>query len=371
VFIKRSWNPRLKHPKVHKQLAESYWDPQTKRSRHRTLVNITEWPEKVVQALELALQGKRLVDAEGLSYQCKDPYRGGGILTIAWLWKKLGMEGVLHTLSPATRQSIFLMVAQRILEPGSTLSLQRSLADTLFARVWSANRFDEDSLYQAMDELEEAFYTTQAALRAQHRPAPRLLLYDITSTYFEGSEAEEAAYGYSRDKRWDRYQIVIGLVCDAAGIPLAVEVWPGDTADTSTVAEQISLLKERFGIEEAVVVGDKGMYSAGNLEAISDLGFSFILGLDWREQRKQLLSVPPANWSFSTRWGWWSGRKGVPATWAVLHPSGPGGRKHAEDRPWRRSKRSWGSSRIPAARGPTTASSACTPKWPRFWNTTG
>ncbi|MBO8129876.1 MAG: IS1634 family transposase [Peptococcaceae bacterium] len=293
MFIKRSWNPRLKNPKIHKQLVESYWDPDAKVSRHRTIANITDWPDHVVEALELALKNKTLIDVEGISFTTGDPYRGAGSLAIYHLWKKWNMDHALGSLSEATRQSIFLMVVQRILDPGSKLALQRSLDDTIFSRVFSRNRFDEDSLYETMDELHKVFYEVQEKLMENRSAPPTLLLYDITSSYFEGTHADDAKYGYSRDKRWDRYQIVIGLVCDENGIPLAVEVWPGDTVDKTTVVEQVNALKMRFGIEEAIFVGDKGMYSSTNIEALSENGFKYILGLDWREQREQLIARSP------------------------------------------------------------------------------
>lgn len=293
MFVKRSWNPKLKNPKIHKQLVESYWDKEKKRSSHRTIVNITEWPEEVVRAVELALKGKALVEPQTLSFTTGDPCRGAGLFTIAVWWKKLGMDQVLSDFSEPARQSVFLMVAQRILEPGSKLSLKRSLADTLHARTWSATRFDEDTLYHVMDEVTDAFYSIQTGLDNVSEASHQLLLYDITSTYFEGQTAEGSAYGYSRDKRWDRYQIVIGLVSDERGIPRAVEVWPGSTADKSTVACQVQDLTERFGITQAILVGDKGMYSQANLKSLADQGFDFILGVDWREQRDQLLKRTP------------------------------------------------------------------------------
>ena len=293
MFIKHSWNPKVKNPKIHKQLVEAYWDPETKTCRHRPIVNITDWPDYVVNALELALKHKKLVDIEAVSFTTGDPYRGGGILAIRHLWEKYRIDEVLGFMSEATRQSIFLMVAQRILDPGSKLALKRSLEDTIFTQVFSQNRFDEDSLYEAMDQLHERFYEVQEVLARTRKASPMLLLYDITSTYFEGTHADDADYGYSRDKRWDRYQIVVGLVCDDEGLPLAVEVWPGDTADKDTVIEQVKSLKERFGIHDAVSVGDKGMYSAKNIDALIEAGFKYILGLEWREQREQLLARTP------------------------------------------------------------------------------
>lgn len=94
-----------------------------------------------------------------------------------------------------------------------------------------------------------------------------MCLYDLTSTYFEGTEVQGGGCGHSRDKRWDRYQIVIGLVCDEAGVPLAIEVSPGNTADKTTVVELILYLKDRFKIHTAIFVGDAGMYTQTNVEA--------------------------------------------------------------------------------------------------------
>jgi transposase len=136
------------------------------------------------------------------------------------------------------------MVAQRILQPGSKLSLKDQFRDTIWSRVWSAKRLDEEELYRVMDILNNQSYTIQEHLQKQRSrsTAPILCLYDITSTYFEGTEAEEGEYGFSRDKRWDRYQIVIGLVCDEDGLPLTIEVWPGNTADKTTVIDRIKVL---------------------------------------------------------------------------------------------------------------------------------
>ncbi|NPV78669.1 MAG: IS1634 family transposase [Firmicutes bacterium] len=260
----------MKNPKIHKQLVEAYWDPETKNCRHRPIVNITDWPDHVVNALELALKHKKLIDIEGVSFTTDDPYRGGGILAVYHLWKKYRMDEILSFISDATRQSIFLMVAQRILDPGSKLALKRSLEGTLFTQIFSQNRFDEDSLYEAMDQLYECFYEVQKALARTRKASPMLLLYDITSTYLEGTHADDADYGYSRDKRWDRYQVVVGLVCDGEGLPLAVEVWPGDTADKDTVIEceiKFRAKGETREVEEILRYWDKLRLSQHVLQA--------------------------------------------------------------------------------------------------------
>ncbi len=108
---------------------------------------------------------------------------------------------------------------QRILEPGSKLALKEQLADSIISKIFSKKRLDEDELYDVMDKLYENFHEVQKRLLEANNDSNTLLLYDITSTYFEGTKAEDGKYGHSRDKRWDRYQIVIGLVCNGEGLP--------------------------------------------------------------------------------------------------------------------------------------------------------
>ena len=138
-----------------------------------------------------------------------------------------------------------------------------------------------------MDKLEDNFYSVQKNLM-EEEAEPTLFLYDTTSTYFEGTKDEEGEYGYSKDKRWDRHQIVIGLVTGKDGVPKALEVWKGNTADRSTVAEQVRGLSERFDLNRDVFVGDKGTYSQAGIEEMLDSGLDYLLGTDWHTQKKKL-----------------------------------------------------------------------------------
>ena len=142
-----------------------------------------------------------------------------------------------------------------------------------------------------MNHIEDNFEQIQKELASAEEESPMLLLYDITSTYFEGTEAEGGQYGHSRDKRWDRYQVVIGLVCGQDGRPLAVEVWPGNKTDCRTVQERIGDLREHYGIEEAVFIGDGGMYSKANLDYIQQQGMDYIIGLEWHKKKELLLAL--------------------------------------------------------------------------------
>jgi len=288
LFVKKSWNTKEKKRHYQYHIAESYREPETGKNKHNYILNISQLPMHVIEAIDQSLKHGQTMTGPEVRVEAGDNVRGAGLLTIHRMWQQEKMNRVLKGLSAAEKKSVELMVVQRILEPGSKLSLQETMRDTIFKEVWADNRFDEDELYAAMDSLHDNFYTVQKALRKNHSSEAVMVLYDITSTYFEGTEAEDAEYGHSRDKRWDRYQIVIGLVCTGEGLPLAVEVWPGNTTDKTTVTERIEVLQKQFGITKAVFVGDAGMYTEANIEEIIAAGFDYILKPEWHTQRKQL-----------------------------------------------------------------------------------
>jgi transposase len=288
LFVKKSWNTKEKKRYIQHHIVESYRDRKTGKNKHRYLLNISDLPQHVIDAIDQSFKQGKTVTGPQVSIKTGDCLKGAGLLAIHRMWKQEKMDQILIGLTPEAKQSVQLMVCQRILQPGSKLSLKETLKSTLFKEAWSKNRFDEDVLYAVMDVMNENFYTIQEALRGKSESSPVMLLYDITSTYFEGTKAEDGAYGHSRDKRWDRYQVVIGLVCTAEGLPLAIEVWPGNTADKTTVSGRLRVLKERFGIAKAVFVGDAGMYTEANVAEILSAGFDYILKPEWHTQKKQL-----------------------------------------------------------------------------------
>jgi transposase len=303
LFIKTSWGhyKGKRYPQYH--LAESYRDPETGRPRHRLLINLTKLPPHALEAVRQALRTGQVPASGPVQVKAGDKLRGAGVLAIWSAWKRYGMDEVLAGLTRAERASVLAMVVQRIVEPGSKLSLKERLQDTVLARHFAPKRLDEDELYRVMDRLHAEFYQVQQRLWEREGAAPVLCLYDITSTYFEGRKAEDGEYGYSRDKRWDRYQIVIGLVLNQDGVPLAVEVWPGATADRTTVVDRVKALKERFGITRAVFVGDGGMYSEANVAALEEAGFDYILGVDWQRERVLLEEHTPQQFEVFDRVG--------------------------------------------------------------------
>ena len=288
MFVKKSWNTKEKKRYVQHHIVESYRDSKTGTNKHRYLLNISSLPQHVIDAIDQSFKQGKTITGPQVSIKTGDCLKGAGLLAVHRMWKQEKIDRALIGLTPAEKKSVELMVCQRIFQPGSKLSLQDTMRDTLFKEAWAKNRFDEDVLYDVMDVMHKNFYTIQEALRGKMEDCPVMLLYDITSTYFEGTKAEEGEYGHSRDKRWDRYQIVIGLVCSGEGLPLAIEVWPGNTADKTTVAGRIRVLKERFGIEKAIFVGDAGMYTEANVEEILTAGFDYILKPEWHTQKQQL-----------------------------------------------------------------------------------
>ena len=251
MFVKKSYNTKAKNAKPNYSIVESYRNKDGK-PRHRTIMNISNLPMETIEAIKLSLQDKEIITNEDIELSTGDAFRGAG-----------------------------------------TLAIYRLFKNAIFSKVFSKKRLDEDELYDVMDVLYDNFYAIQQRLRDINESSNVLLLYDITSTYFEGTKAEGGEYGYSRDHRSDRYQIVIGLVCNENGLPLSVEVWPGNTADKDTVEYQVKKLKEDFNIKKAILIGDKGMYSETNIEQILKNGFHYILSAGWQTQRRQLLKRSP------------------------------------------------------------------------------
>jgi hypothetical protein len=162
------------------------------------------------------------------------------------------------------------MIVARVIEPAAKLATARQLSEATAAHsLWAAlelGAVDEDELYAALDLLGEAQPKIEAALAKRHLRDGCLVLYDLTSSYLEGQHCELGRFGYSRDGKWDKLQIVFGLPCAADGCPVAVEVFEGNTGDPSTVAAQVAKLKERFGLSRVVLVGDRGMITEARIQ---------------------------------------------------------------------------------------------------------
>ena len=238
--------------------------------KNRTLANLTHWPAEKIEALEQVLKGRTGFGpplAEAFAVTRSLPH--GHVAAVLGTIQQLKLE---QLLAPgAQRKLVLAMISQRLLQPCSKLATARALraetAHSTLGEQLGLGAVDEDQLYAAMDWLLPQQPAIERALARRHLGEGTLVLYDVTSTYFEGHCCPLARYGYSRDERRHNVQIVLGVLTDQAGCPVACEVFEGDTADPKTVAAQIEKLRERFGLKEIVLVGDRGMLTQARIEA--------------------------------------------------------------------------------------------------------
>ena len=251
---------------------------QDGKVKNRTLLNISSWPAPRIAALRLLLKGD--LDLASAS----DPTCGpvfGLLHALNQVATDLGIPGALGR-KRIGKLGLFLILA-RVAHQGSRLSSVRWARDHAVAEVLGLDDFDEDHLYAALDDLCPRQEKIEKALWRNYRSRcatpPALFLYDVTSSYLEGEDNELGAFGYGRDGKPGKLQIVIGLLADSSGEPLAVRVFAGNTADPSTVAAQIEILTKQFSIEDVIFVGDRGMVKSAGKKALDEAGFLYISAL--------------------------------------------------------------------------------------------
>jgi len=251
-----------------------------KKIRKRTLANLSTWPPNQIEALRRLLKGEPLIPAsQALQITRSLPH--GHVAAVLGTLQRLGLDKMIEATSSRQRSLALAMIVARIVEPRSKLALARGLdartATSSLAETLALAAADEDDLYAAMDWLLEHQPRIEKRLAARHLAEGAVVLYDITSTYFEGRSCPLAKLGHSRDERSGNLQIVFGLLTNSEGCPIAVEVFEGNTADPKTVAAQVKKLRERFGLRQLVLVGDRGMLTSARLR--EDLQTAE--GLDW------------------------------------------------------------------------------------------
>jgi transposase len=237
--------------------------------KNRTLANISHWPPAQIEALRQVLKGNLSAGpplAEAFEVIRSLPH--GHVAAVLGALHRLQFEQLLQP--GPERNRVLALIAQRLLEPGSKLATARALrtatAHSTLGAELAVEAIDEDDLYGALDWLLPQQPQIEATLARRHLGEGSLVLYDVSSTYFEGHCCPLARYGHSRDERRGNPQLVFGLLTDADGCPVAVEVFDGNTADPRTVAAQIAKLRERFALKEMVMVGDRGMLTQARIE---------------------------------------------------------------------------------------------------------
>src|SRR5215467_5704793 len=249
---------------------------------YRTVANVSHCSEAEIAALRLALRHKEDLEHLGTIQNTLTLNQGlsfGAVWTVYHVARRLGIEQALGT----TREGKLALwqVIARVIDQGSRLSAVRLAMAHAACDVLGLGTFDEDALYEHLDWLAGAQARIEDRLFAQRqktKPAS-LFLYDVTSSYVEGTHNALAAFGYNRDGKKGKRQIVIGLLCDEAGHPVSIEVFPGNTQDPHTFAAQINKVKARFGVTEITFVGDRGMIKGQQIEDLVQQGCHYITAI--------------------------------------------------------------------------------------------
>ncbi len=258
-------------------LRESY--REGKKVRKRTLANLSALSDEQIDAIRAVLSGQSVRPVEEL-WQTTQSRSHGAVQAVCVAMQRLGFESLIGSRPSAERDAVCAMVAARILAPHTKLATTRWWHTTTLAEEYGVVETDETDLYAAMDWLLERQGAIEKKLAARHLSEGGLALYDLSSSYFEGQCCPLAKIGYSRDGKRNTSQVNYGLLTTSAGCPVAISVYEGNTADASTLMPQVKQLREQFGLERLVLIGDRGMISHKAIDTLRSLeGLAWITAL--------------------------------------------------------------------------------------------
>ena len=253
--------------------------------KHENLGNLSHLPIEVIDAIRKMLSGRVLVDLDD-SLQIERSFPHGHVAAVLGVLRELDLERLLSRERCRERDLAVAMICQLVIAPASKLSMTRRFHQTTLAEELSLGEVTEPELLGAMDWLLDRQQRVENALARRHLSDGGFVLYDLSSSYVEGRCCPLAALGHNRDGKPGKPQINWGLVCSPDGRPIAVQVHPGNTADPSTVPGVIETVKERFGIERVILVGDRAMITDAHATTLKELGAGFVSALKSAQIRK-------------------------------------------------------------------------------------
>lgn len=233
----------------------------------RTLANLTDWPADKVDALRRVLKDEPLVAPDAV-FVIERSLPHGHVAAVLETIKRIGLDKLIGARRSRERDLVLAMIVERLLQPCSKLATTRLWHSTTLAELLAVADADEDALYAAMDWLLARQARIEKKLAARHLAEGSQVLYDVSSSYYEGHSCPLARFGYSRDRKRGKAIVVYGVLTDIEGRPTAIEVYPGNTGDPATVADQVKKLKQRFGLERIILVGDRGMLTQTQIETL-------------------------------------------------------------------------------------------------------
>ncbi len=244
--------------------------------KKETVANLTSLGDAVVELIRGVLKGRKVAPVEDLFESIRSPHHGA-VEAVRIAMRRLGFDKLIASKQSPERDLVEAMVAARILEPTSKLATTRWWHNTTIPEMFGVADADEDHLYAAMDWLVERQEGIERKLAARHLEEGGLVLYDLSSSYFEGEKCPLAAFGHNRDGKKGKLQVNYGLLTDERGCPVAVSVFEGNQSDSKTLMLQVDTMRDRFSINTLVLVGDRGMISRKQIDfELRDLD-----GVDW------------------------------------------------------------------------------------------
>ncbi|MDQ6746069.1 MAG: IS1634 family transposase [Actinomycetota bacterium] len=248
---------------------------QDGKVKKETLANLSHLPADAIDALRRVLAGETLMGVAD-AFEIERSLPAGHVTAALTMARRLDLAKVLDRSPCRERDLCLAMILGRVICPGSKLGMVRTLAQSTLADELGVQGADEDDLYAAMDWLLARQARVEDRLAARHLADGEMVLYDVSSSYFEGRTCPLARLGYSRDGKRGLPQIIYGLLCDNSGRPVAVEVFTGELHDDKTLPSQITKCQDRFGLSRIVVVADRGMVTKANIELLAEAD-----GVDW------------------------------------------------------------------------------------------
>ncbi len=248
--------------------------------KHETLGNLSHLPQEVIGTIRAALRGEvSPVGDDGLKIVRSLPH--GHVAAVLGTVRNIGLEQIVASRPSPERTLVVAMIVSRVIDPCSKLATSRGLSSetacSSLGLQLGLDSVSEDALYEAMDWLQSRQELIEKKLAKKHLQDGTLVLYDVSSSYYTGSHCSLAKFGHSRDRKKGFPQIVYGLLCNAEGCPISIEVFEGNTADPKTFTSQIKKVRERFGLQRVVFVGDRGMITNKRIDdELRDVD-----GLDW------------------------------------------------------------------------------------------
>jgi transposase len=267
--VKREYKGKTYHSYL---LRRSY--REGKKVKQKTLANVSLLPLDTIAIVKQSLKGDIFIPTSGI--EITRSRSSGHVEAVRGCLKDLGLSDIIHPEPGRKRDLVEAMIIARVINPQTKLSTTRWWHTTTLPELMGVEDADEDELYSAMDWLLLRKSDIEKKLAERHLGNGSLVAYDISSSYYEGQSCSLAQFGYNRDKKKGKKQIVYGLMTDSSGRPVSVQVYPGAKKDHQTVEDQIHKLKGRFGIEHFVLAGDRGMLTQGKIDKLKEAG-----GIDW------------------------------------------------------------------------------------------